>query len=193
MKTAAFLLCLTMFFGACSGSDAPGAGPSPKASPSAQDDPAERGITKPERLIVQNVAHGGSKKLVATAIADLKREGLWRPLTKHLYVVKVGSRLGRSNVPEDGHLADAYLTAQIDEGVGGSLCDIMFFTTAMADDLARWRTYNAQGLLDDPAPTRRQFWASILAHELSHCLDHGSDEEVAERWEAKALDAVRKR
>lgn len=192
MKMAVVALGLTLLLGACSDSSQPPAAKStPQSSPSVEPEPAERGITQPDGLTVQNAAHGGSKRLVANAIADLKRENLWKPLTKHLYVIKIGSRLGRSNVPEDGHLADAYLTAQIDDGVGGSLCDIMFFATAMDDDLDRWRTYNAQGLLDDPAPTRRQFWGSILAHELAHCLDHGSDEAVAERWEAKALEALR--
>ena len=190
MRIAAVLLCVVLL-GACSGSDEPlDVDRTERVSPSPQE-PAERGITQPEGLTVENVAHGHSKRLVANAITDLKKEGLWKPLTKHLYVIKIGSRLGRSNVPDDGHLADAYLTAQIDDGIGGSLCDIMFFPTAMSDDLARWRSYNAQGLLDDPAPTRRQFWASILAHELAHCLDHGSDEKVAEKWEAKALEAVR--
>ena len=192
MKMVALLLSSAATLGACSGPDqSPIARSTPEGSPSGEGEPAERGITQPEGLIVQNVAQGGSRQLVATAIGDLKRERLWKRLTDHLYVVKIGSRLGRANVPEDGHLADVYLTAQIDDGVGGSLCDIMFFTTAMADDLDRWRTYNAQGLLDDPAPTRRQFWASILAHELAHCLDHGRGEPAAERWEAKALEAVR--
>lgn len=192
MKVILGIVVVAVLFAACNGGpEAPSAQPSPAASPSASQ-PAERGITQPEGTSVQNVAHGPSKRLVATAIRDLKRVKLWKPLTKHLYVIKIGSRLGRSNVPEDGHLADAYLTAQIDDdGVGGSLCDIMFFPTAMADDLARWRTYNAQGLLDDPAPTRSQFWAAILAHELAHCLNHGSGEPLAEKWEARALEAVR--
>jgi hypothetical protein len=192
MRIAPFLLAASLVLGACSDEVAPrSSGPSPSVHPSEESQPSERGITRPDGTTVHNGAHGSSKRLVKVAIADLKRSGLWKPLTKHLYVIKVSSRLGRENVPEDGHLADAYLTAQIDDGVGGSLCDIMFFPTAMADDLARWRTYNAQGLLADPAPSRRQFWASILAHELAHCLDHGSGEDVAERWEAKALSRLR--
>lgn len=193
MKPVAVLLACSLLLVACS-TEGPRTPPVAAPSPSetaGDGEPSERGITQPEGTTVQNVAHGKSKRTVATAVRDLKRVRLWKPLTKHLYVIKIGSRLGRSNVPDDGHLADAYLTAQIDDGVGGSLCDIMFFPTAMDDDLARWRTYNAQGLLDDPAPTRRQFWASILAHELAHCLNHGSGEGVAERWEARALKAVR--
>ena len=192
MRVSLLFVVVALTLGACQdGGPARSAAPSPSVRPTVGPEPAERGITQPEGTTVHNGAHGSSKRLVRMAIADLKRAGLWKPLTKHLYVIKVSSRLGRENVPEDGHLADAYLTAQIDDGVGGSLCDIMFFPTAMADDLARWRTYNAQGLLADPAPSRRQFWASILAHELAHCLDHGSGEDVAERWEAKTLTRLR--
>ncbi len=142
-------------------------------------------------MILTNAALGGSKRLVNTAIGDLKKVGLWRPLTNHLYSLKFATRLGRLNVPEDGHLADAYLTAAINGNEGGAACDVMFFPTAMADDLARWRTYHSQGLLADPAPTLRQFWGSIMAHELAHCLKHGRGEPTAERWEARALAALR--
>lgn len=194
VKPIACALAAVLLFGACSSESSPprgeaAASPSPMHPDGAA---AERGITQPDRIVVQNAAHGPSKRWVARAIEDLEKVRLWKRLTRHLYVIKIGSRLGRSSVPDDGHLADAYLTAQIDDdGVGGSLCDIMFFPTAMTDDLARWRTYHAQGLLADPAPTRRQFWATILAHELAHCLDHGKGEATAERWEARALEALR--
>ena len=196
VKLIACTLTTALLLAGCSGDGPPGpdAAVSPSAAPAeAEETAAERGITQPEGTVIHNAAHGASKRSVSRAIKDLKKVKLWKPLTKHLYVIKIGSRLGRSNVPEDGHLADAYLTAQIDDGVGGSLCDIMFFPTAMADDLARWRAYNAQGLLTEPAPSRRQFWGAILAHELAHCLDHGKGEGAAERWEGKALEALRKR
>ena len=197
VKLIACALAAALLFAACS-EDNPRPGEvaaSPSSAPAqAEGTAAERGITQPDGTVVQNVAHGASKRSASRAIKDLKKVKLWKPLTEHLYVIKIGSRLGRPSVPEDGHLADAYLTAQIDDdGVGGSLCDIMFFPTAMADDLRRWRTYNAQGLLVDPAPTGRQFWAAILAHELAHCLDHGKGEPAAERWEARALEALRRR
>jgi hypothetical protein len=94
-------------------------------------------------------------------------------------------------VPSDGHLADAFLTAQIDKRGAGSLCDILFFPQAMTDDLVRYENFYEQGLLPDPTPTLRQFWVSILGHELAHCLRHGSGEPVAERWEKKVLDRAR--
>jgi len=180
--------CVVLLLVGCDGGGGrPGAAPTPSATSS----PAARGITKPEGLIVRNAALGFSKKLVRRAIADLKEVGLWKPLTRHLYSIRFASRLGRVNIPEDGHLADAYLTAEIDGNEGGAMCDIMFFPSAMAADLARWRAYHSQGLLPDPPPTIRQFWASITAHELAHCLKHGRGEPTAERWEARALAALR--
>jgi hypothetical protein len=67
----------------------------------------------------------------------------------------------------------------------------MFFPDAMAADLARYDRYYHQGLLPDPTPTEREFWVSILGHELGHCLYHGRGEPTAERWEKKVLDAAR--
>lgn len=142
---------------------------------------------------VENVALGASRARLDQAISDLRRVGLWDDLTRHLYRVKLASRLGRVNVPEDGHLADAVLTAVIDDDGQGALCDVMFFPTALRDDLARWRAYFSQGLLDEPPPPARHFWAAIVAHELAHCLGHGRGEEVAERWEARALTVLRRR
>lgn len=157
--------------------------------------PAEATETPPQArgVRVQNVAFGRSRTLVRIAISDLKRLGFWKELTGHLYVLKISSRTGIDNVPEDGHLADAFLTGQIDSRGAGALCDIMFFPTAMANDLARYDEYYRQGLLPDPTPTEREFWVSILAHELSHCLDHGQGEPAAEAWEKKVLTAARGR
>jgi hypothetical protein len=162
----------------------------PVASPGASS-PEARGITVAEDLTVDNAAFGRSRSKVAQAVADLKKVGLWKKLTGHLYVVKFGSRLGSENVPEDGHLADAYLTAQIDGDVAGGRCDVMFFTTAIKQDLTRWVTYHAQGLLTEEPPSLRQFWASIMAHELAHCLRGANGEGVAQQWEERALKALR--
>lgn len=153
--------------------------------------PARRPITKPSRLSITNAALEGSVEQVDRAMQDLRGIGMWLRLTGDLYAVRFATRPGREQVPDDGHLADAYLTAEIDGRTGGSLCDVMFFPTAMSDDLSRWRTYHAQGLLADPPPTTRQFWASIMAHELAHCLDGGSGEGVAMRWERRALRRLR--
>src|SRR5918996_1833978 len=147
----------------------------------------ERGPTR-IRARVENDAFGSSARLVQQAIRDLKRLDLWGPLTHHLYVIKLGSRLGRDNIPRDGHLADAYVTGLVEEEGAGALCDIMFFPTAVTDDLARWRTYHANGYIDDPPPSLRQFWAGLLAHELGHCVEGPRGERVAEKWERRARD-----
>jgi hypothetical protein len=152
---------------------------------------SENGIKERRRtrmgVRVENDAFGSSARLVRRAVRDLKRLDLWRPLTDHLYVIEVGSRLGRDNVPRDGHLADAYITGLVEEEGAGALCDILFFPTAITDDLARWRTYHANGYLEAPPPTLRQFWAGLLAHELGHCMEGPRGERVAERWERRAL------
>ena len=147
----------------------------------------ERGPTR-IRARVENNAFGSSARLVQRAIRDLKRLDLWGPLTHHLYVINLGSRLGRDDVPRDGHLADAYVTGVVEEEGAGALCDIMFFPTAVTDDLARWRTYYANGYIDDPPPSLRQLWASLLAHELGHCVEGPRGERVAEKWERRAMD-----
>lgn len=191
MKTVCAILLAGMLAVGCSAAREDGVRARPSSPSKPSEEPENRGITKPDRLLVQNVAFGASRGSVDQAIADLKEVGLWRPLTAHLYAVKLASRLGRDNVPRDGHLADAYLSVQIDGDVGGGLCDIMFFPTAMRDDLRRWQTYNDQGLLDEPAPSWRQFWAAIMAHELAHCLQGRNGETAALEWEERALAAVR--
>jgi hypothetical protein len=184
------LLLVGLMTAACSGSD-----PQPEVSDASMTPrptaSAKRGITTPKRLILTNSAFGRSRARVAVAIEDLKAVGYWSDLTGHLYELKIGSRLGLQNVPEDGHLADAYLTAKIDGDEGGSYCDIMFFPAAMSADLERWRNYHASGLLDDPAPSFRQFWAAILGHELAHCQRGRNGETAALKWEDRVLAAVR--
>ncbi|HEU4480428.1 MAG TPA: hypothetical protein VFS18_00960 [Actinomycetota bacterium] len=183
-------VALALVLGACSGGGA-GTDGSDGPSPATRTPAQARDIIEPDRLIVDNVAFGRSRRHVARAIRDLKRVDLWKPLTEHLFVVKIGSRNGRRSVPDDAHLADAFLTVDFRGDVGGALCDIRFYPRAMADDLARWAGYYSQGLLPDPAPGRRAFWASILGHELAHCLRHGKGgEPLSERWERRALEAV---
>jgi hypothetical protein len=150
-----------------------------------------RPATEPA-LRLENRGLGATKADIARAVADLKEVGLWDDLTDHLYVLKIATRPGLEDIPEDGHLADALLTAAVDDFGMGSACDIMFFPAAIARDLERWRGYYAEGLVPDPPPTLRQYWASILAHELGHCLNWEGGEPYAERWEARALAAVRR-
>ncbi len=149
--------------------------------------PTPSPVINPPGIVVRNEAFGRSEQRVSRAIADLKEIELWYPLTRHLYVVKFGSRLGITNIPEDGHLADAHLTALIDEEAQGRLCDIMFFPNAIKQDLSRWRLYYSQGLTGDAPPALRHYWAAIAAHELGHCLPGGPGEKAARGWEAKAL------
>jgi hypothetical protein len=124
---------------------------------------------------------------------DLKRIGLWEKLTGHLYSINFDSRLGRADIPRDGHLADAYYGALVDEDEnGGASCDIMFFTTAISDDLQRWRDYYSQGLIAQVPPgDLREFWGSLMAHELGHCQRGPHGEPAAEGWEAKARGLLR--
>lgn len=175
---------------ACSPSPQEGATPSPTQEPVPSSTAAHRPITKPDELQLENAAFKRSRLRVDQAIADLKKVGLWRKLTKHLYAVKFGSRTGMESVPEDGHLADAYLTAKIDGTEGGAYCDVMFFPTAILLDLERWGNYHAQGLLPEAPPSVRQFWASIMGHELAHCLPGRNGERVAGVWEERVLKAV---
>ncbi len=167
------------------GSEA-GARTSPTPSPSASP------VINPPGIVVENAALGRSKQRVRLAVRDLKAVGLWERLTRHLYKVKFGSRLGVVNVPDDGHLADAVLTAAFDDHAQGRLCDVMFFPNAIERDLRRWHLYHSQGAIEDPPPTLRQYWAAVAAHELGHCFPGGPGEKVARAWEARALDGLRK-
>ncbi|HEX2240795.1 MAG TPA: hypothetical protein VHJ82_06620 [Actinomycetota bacterium] len=149
---------------------------------------------RPATLRVENVALGKSRVRVAQAITALKEIGLWRRLTRHLYIVRVGSRPGVTDVPDDRHLADAYLWGQIDEKGAGGVCDIMLYPRAIKDDLERAALFHAQGLADVP-PSLEHFWAAVVAHELAHCLPHRNEsgfprlapEPTAEKWEQRAL------
>lgn len=182
-------LCASLLLAvACSANDAPRAS-APTASPSPSQSPAV--VVNPPGVVIHNAALGTSARRVRRAMRDLKAVNLWRPLTKHLYKVKFASRLGLVNVPEDGHLADAILTAGFGEGVQGRLCDVMFFPNAIARDLDRWRYYYGQGAAADPPPTLRQLWGAVMAHELAHCFPGGPGEKVAQEWEAKALGRLR--
>ena len=192
-KVASVLLCSLLLAACTTDTEDPMRVDKPRIDPGPTSTPAteERAPLERRGVRVENVAFGRSRAHARRAVRDLKRLGLWKRLTDHLYVVKLGSRLGRESIPDDGHLADAILTAQVDEQGRGALCDIRFYPTAMRDDLVRWAQYYAQNLLPEPAPSLRQFWGAILAHELAHCLGEGKGERVAERWEDRALRGLR--
>ena len=163
---------------------APSAAPSPAPPASPTNPPLRRGPR------VEIAATGATQRHLARAVRDLKRIELWRPLTKHLYVVKLGARPGRANVPLDDHLADAVRSGYVDGRGQGLLCDVLMFPAAVAADLARWRQYHAAGLLPEPAPSRRHFWAAIVGHEIAHCLAHRAPERVALEWERRVLERL---
>jgi hypothetical protein len=148
----------------------------------------ERKPTGPRRTRVINDATGPAGRLTRRAIADLKGMGFWDDLTKRIFAVRITSRTG--TVPGDGHLADSLWTYYRDEqGELGDLCDVLMFTRAVKDDVARQEIYYAQGRLAYPAPSVGQFWAVLLAHELSHCTDRGQKGEAySTRWEKRVLE-----
>lgn len=136
-------------------------------------------------------AAGAMRHRLAQAIRDLKTVDLWARLAAHLYRIELDSRHGTANVPEDGHLADAYYTGIVEGRRGGEVCDVMFFSSAVAADLERWSAYYRSGLIATPAPTMREFYGSLLAHELAHCRRGPRGEAVARAWERRALEALR--
>jgi hypothetical protein len=138
-------------------------------------------------------AKGSARPLLIDAVAALKRIGFWDDLTAHLYVLRIDSRVGRLNVPRDGHLADAYYTGTIDRRGAGELCDVMFFSTAITDDLERWSGFWATGRIAEPPPSVGDFYASLLAHELAHCRHGPRGEPEAIGWERRTRDALRAR
>jgi hypothetical protein len=155
--------------------------------------PADRTITRPKRARVVFHARGDAARRLRQAELDLKRIKLWDKLANHLYEVKVTVRPGRSDIPNDRHLADAYPSAVAAPGGYGSLCDIAFYPAAISADLVRWRRYHSQGRLGRPPATLRQYWGAILAHELGHCRANGKGEPAAEKWERVALHKLRHR
>ena len=155
----------------------------------------QRPQTKPARLRVVIPARPPSRRLVVRAVSDLKRLGFWTRLTRHLDELRLGTQAGAHNVPPDGHLADAFLTARMDPA--GTVCDISFYPAAIRRDLRRQAEYYADGLLDEPPASARRFWVSIFAHELAHCLPTRSffrqrGEGTARRWEHRVLQAARR-
>ena len=161
-------------------------GPREAASPGGAQ---ERARTEPRRAKLTIAALGRGRMRSRQAVADLKKLGFWAPLTRHVTEVVISTRAGRGSVPEDGHLADAIRNVQLGKRPG-YVCDVMIFSTALADDVARQEAYYYAGTLQAPPPTLRQFWAVILAHELAHCSERGQrGEEHSTRWERKVLAA----
>lgn len=142
--------------------------------------------------------------LFRKAVRDLARVGVWKSLTEGLHSVELETHPGARS--EAGvHLADAVLSHAIVENRPLVVCDIRFYPRAIRQELriwrrvrgvgvspSQWRDYNENGIFDEPQPTKRQFWASILAHELSHCLVGPHGERAAQDWEYKTMRRLRR-
>ena len=191
MRLIALVLSGALLLAACAEDGSPRETPRSAASSPRPDGPRQRKLTKAELPLVHNRALGPSREVVARAVADVKRLGFWNDLAGHLFIVLIESRVGRQDVPEDKHLADAKLTAHMTPRGDGGLCSIVFYPTAMRDDLVRQGEYYEQGMLPEPPPSGRQFWASILGHELAHCAPGQPGEPYAQKWEKRVLDAAR--
>ena len=91
------------------------------------------------------------------------------------------------------HLANAI--SGLVEDTSGELqlsCDIVFFAGTIAGESRRFREYYEQGYLDRLPFTLRSRYASILAHELAHCLqDRPHNEAAARGWEKRVLRLMR--
>ena len=165
-----------------------GSQPGPSKDPS-PGGPRERARTEPRRAKLTITALGRGRLRSRQAVADLKKLGFWPPLTRHVTEVVISTRAGRGSIPEDGHLADAIMNVQLGNRPG-YVCDVMIFTTALADDVGRQEGYYSTGSLQAPPPTLREFWAVILAHELAHCSERGQrGEAYSTRWEKRVLAA----
>jgi hypothetical protein len=149
----------------------------------------ERKPTGPKKALLLNDGLGDAARLTRGAVADLKEMGFWDDLTKRIFAVRVSSR--ERSVPLDGHLADSLWTFYRDETTGelGDLCDVLMFTRAIKDDVARQGIYYSQGRLAYPAPSLRQFWTVLLGHEIAHCTSKGQKGETySTHWEARILE-----
>lgn len=139
------------------------------------------------------------QKLFQATVRDLVRVGVWKTLTEGLHYVELETHPGGRS--EAGvHLADAVLAHTVVEGRPFVVCDIRFYPRAIRQELRlwrrvrelglspqQWRDYNENGVFDEGQPTKADFWASILAHELVHCLPGPHGEKAAREWEYKTM------
>lgn len=165
-----------------------GSGPGPRMGPS-PGGPQERARTQPRRAKLTITALGRDRLRSRRAVADLKKLGFWPRLTGKVTEVVISTRAGRGSMPKDGHLADAIRTVQVGKRPG-YVCDVMIYSTALADDVFRQAGYYSSGSIQAPPPTLREFWAMILAHELAHCSERGQrGEAYSTGWERRVLAA----
>ncbi|MGH2808747.1 MAG: hypothetical protein ACRDKT_15895 [Actinomycetota bacterium] len=167
------LVAAGLFVTSCSGGSASEGAKTPTRSPTPTKTVA-RGVE------LQLDGEPAGIRLIRRGIQDVKRLGLWKRLTRHLHVVKINAYSGHHNVPRDGHLADAIsgVMESSDRELGLS-CDVVFYMAAIGREMRLSRA----GVLVRTRPSIRITYASIVAHELAHCLPGPHGEKVARRWE----------
>lgn len=208
-RVAAGLGVVALLAGACiERTDAPGARISPAPTPTKTLITTDQGgKAKPGPAGITLVFETGpfEQRLFQATVRDLVRVGVWRKLTRGLHSVELETHPGARS-KAGVHLADAVLSHAVLEGKPLVVCDIRFYPRAIRQELRlfrrvkelglspdEWRDYNDNGVFDEPTPDKSDFWASILAHELSHCLVGPHGEQAAQAWEYKTMRRLRSR
>lgn len=156
-------------------------------SPFEPEQVAHRPPTRLPEPRLDIAARGPGRAAIRTAIRDLKRIDVWKPLTRRLVILRIEVAGASTPAPADGHLADAALVPYVDPTGAGTYCRVRVWPSAVAADLGNQRRYYAEGRLDFVPPSGRVFWAAILGHELAHCLGRKAltPESAALEWEER--------
>ena len=175
-------LVLCFLLAACSSSaETPQATPAGSPSPAASAKSAE----------LPKIEFNNTKTLtkpIERAIEDIKEVGVWRRLTKHLYLVKFAVYERGTMKYNKRHLANALSTVVQDEAGEFQLaCDIVFYRGTISEESERAREYQELGYRSQFPSSPRLLYAEIVGHELAHCLEGKSGEKVAQRWGKKVL------
>ena len=191
---------------ACTSVEPQAAVTSPSPSPSRSLFTTDQGgRAKPGPADITLVFETGrfEQNLFEKTVRDLVRVGAWKKLTKGLHSVELETHPGARS-KAGVHLADAAVRFAVTEGKPLVVCDIRFYPRAIRQELRlfrrvkqlgasprQWRDYNGNGVFDEQLPRKSDFWASILAHELAHCLVGPHGERVARAWEYKTMRRLR--
>ena len=190
---------LALMLGACEvdddGSTRSEAGPrrTRSASPETRESrPQRRRPTRPEKVGYVNAGLTAADRAhIGRAVRDLEELGFWKELTAHVVRVKIASRPGVGRILEDERLADSIMTVEVTGPWRGMWCDVLIYSTALAEDIEQQAVYYSEGRLSAPPPSLREFWAVILAHELAHCSPRGQrGEAYSTKWEGRVLRAL---
>jgi hypothetical protein len=202
---AGVVACLVLASCSRAGSD-PGSRPTPTASesrPALTTDQGGRHRRGPAGIDLVFETGRFEERQFRRAVRDLVRIGVWAPLTDGLHSVELETHPGARSTA-GVHLADAVLSHALVENIPRVVCDIRFYPRAIRQELRiwrrvrgvglspeQWRDYNENEIFDEGLPNKGHFWASILAHELSHCLLGPHGEKAAQEWEYKTMRRLR--